>query len=155
MQIRHKDSDELLWVGDLYKGYFNGVDLRGAHLRGVDFTGANLRGAYLQGADLHGANLYKVDLRGVDFRDADLCGANLWDADIRGARFSNTDKFYHTPWDFCHIQKDNIRIGCQNHSTESWANAPDDIINSMDSDALAWWKLNKEVVLGIARSCDG
>ena len=86
---------------------------------------ANLRGAYLSGACLHGACL------------------------------PNTDKIMLSPFGWCHVQRDNIRIGCQYHTTEEWRNFSDEEIADMDSRrALDWWQTHKEIVLALAECCE-
>ena len=86
-------------------------------------------------------------------RGADLRGADFSNADLRDADFSNADKFFSSPWGFCHIQKENIRIGCQYHKTNHWEKFTDEQIAKMDRQARNWWKENKSIVLNIAESC--
>ena len=82
-------------------------------------------------------SLYGADLYGADLRGADLCGA-----DLRGAAIV----IYGMTWTI-QIAKNHIRIGCQSHSLEKWINFTDDEINSMHSDALNFWKENKEFII--------
>ena len=96
----------------------------------------------LYGADLRDANLYGADLRGADLYGADLYGADLRDADLRGA----TIVIYGMTWTI-QIAKNHIRIGCQSHSLEKWINFTDDEIDSTHSDALNFWKENKEFII--------
>ena len=91
----------------------------------------------LYGADLYGADLRGADLYGADLRDADLRGA-----DLRGAAIV----IYGMTWTI-QIAKNHIRIGCQSHSLEKWINFTDDEIDSMHSDALNFWKENKEFII--------
>ena len=86
---------------------------------------------------LYGADLYGADLYGADLRDADLRGA-----DLRGAAIV----IYGMTWTI-QIAKNHIRIGCQSHSLEKWINFTDDEIDSMHSDALNFWKENKEFII--------
>ena len=101
------------------------------------FDKISLYGADLYGADLRGANLYGADLYGADLR-----GANLYGADLRGAAIV----IYGMTWTI-QIAKNHIRIGCQSHSLEKWINFTDDEIDSMHSDALNFWKENKEFII--------
>jgi hypothetical protein len=104
---------------------------------------ANLSGANLRGADLRRANLSGADLRRADLRWADLIDANLIDANL---------KIFQAGLWTAYIQKDSIRIGGQNHSICEWEAFSDSSIAEMHKEALAWWKENKAIVLGIARS---
>ena len=106
------------------------------------FDKISLYGADLYGADLRGADLYGADLRDADLRGADLYGADLYGADLRGAAIV----IYGMTWTI-QIAKNHIRIGCQSHSLEKWINFTDDEINSMHSDALNFWKENKEFII--------
>ena len=108
----------------------------------ISLYGADLYGADLRGADLYGADLRDADLRGADLRGADLYGADLRGADLRGAAIV----IYGMTWTI-QIAKNHIRIGCQSHSLEKWINFTDDEINSMHSDALNFWKENKEFII--------
>ena len=124
-----------------------GADLGGADLYGADLYGADLRGANLRGADLGGADLGGADLGGANLRDADLGGANLRDADLRDADLRGAAiVIYGMTWTI-QIAKNHIRIGCQSHSLEKWINFTDDEIDSMHSDALNFWKENKEFII--------
>ena len=124
-----------------------GADLYGADLRGADLYGADLRDADLRGADLYGADLYGADLRDADLRGADLRGADLYGADLRGADLcGGAIVIYGMTWTI-QIAKNHIRIGCQSHSLEKWINFTDDEIDSMHSDALNFWKENKEFII--------
>ena len=81
---------------NLYKG-----DFQGANLRDADLSQANLMEADLHQADLRGANLSRANLSRVNFREADLCQADLWGsrlwkanlskADLRGANLDRAD----------------------------------------------------------------
>ena len=96
----------------------------------------------LYGADLRDANLYDANLRDANLRDANLYGADLRGADLRGAAIV----IYGMTWTI-QIAKNHIRIGCQSHSLEKWINFTDDEIDSMHSDALNFWKENKEFII--------
>ena len=79
----------------------------------------------------------KISLYGADLR-----GANLYGADLRGAAI-----VIYGMTRTIQIAKNHIRIGCQSHSLEKWINFTDDEINSMHSDALNFWKENKEFII--------
>jgi uncharacterized protein YjbI with pentapeptide repeats len=133
-----------------------GADLRGAYLRRANLSDANLRRANLSGADLRDANLSGADLSGADLRDAnlsgaDLSGANLSGADLRDANLRNANLFGANgvnDYVKC-IQIDTypitytaemIKIGCQRHTHQEWADFTDAQIRAMDgTKALAWW----------------
>ena len=114
------------------KAVFDKISLYGADLYGADLYGADLRDADLRDADLRGADLYGADLRDADLRGADLRGAAI--------------VIYGMTWTI-QIAKNHIRIGCQSHSLEKWINFTDDEIDSMHSDALNFWKENKEFII--------
>ena len=149
-----------------------GANLRGANLRDADLRGANLRdanlcGANLGGADLKGANLSGTNLYGAYLEDANLIGANLIgaylrnanlisayleDANLIGAKLWNTkgDQTYikniNTPtYNVCYTS-DRLQIGCKNYSFEKWLKFNDQEIEAMDSEALSFWKENKELI---------
>jgi hypothetical protein len=50
------------------------------------------------------------------------------------------------------IYKDIITIGCEPHTIEEWKAFTDKEIAKMDEeiDAVAWWKLNKDIVIQLA-----
>jgi hypothetical protein len=126
------------------------ADLRGADLSDADLSGANLRGANLSDADLSGADLRGADLSDADLSDADLSGADLSCADLRDADLRGADLLiYQTDIWTCHIQPDNIRIGCEYHSVTEWFSHDDERISKMESRALDWWKRHKAAIQAI------
>jgi len=130
------------------------ADLTGADLRGAYLTGAYLTGADLTGANLRGAELRGAYLRGAELTDADLRGAELTDADLRGAIMPKTDSVLLSPWGWCHVQREYIRIGCQYHMTDKWRNFSDEEIMRMAPGALEWWKQWTPVVMAMAEACE-
>ena len=48
-----------------------------------------------------------------------------------------------------------VNIGCKWHTTDDWENFTDAEIDSMDCDALAWWRVNKHLILQIAKHHQG
>lgn len=107
--------------------------------------------------------LHKLWLKGeergkrADLRYADLRSADLRSADLRGAELNNcvgNNKEIKNIMLGTYIvtyTKDIICIGCKTHTLEEWEAFTDEQINEMDSDALEWWKLNKHIVLELAR----
>ena len=80
-----------------------------------------------------GAILLEVDAD--DLRGADLRGADLIIVTWR-------------PW-LTYITKGRIQIGCQSHKLEEWRNFSDEEIAEMGPRALYFWKLNKEIFIGL------
>lgn len=95
--------------------------------------------------DLKGANL-----RGADLSRAHLSDANLMGADLSRAAIKNTLLIiYGLAWDvFINIHT--IQIGCETHKISEWSNFNDDKISKMNSEALSFWKENKEFILKLA-----
>jgi len=134
-----------------------GTDLYGASLTGASLTGASLIGAYLGGADLEDAdlrraNLYGANLRRANLEGAYLGGANLEDANLEDANLWRTtgDQTYikniDTPtYKVCYTS-DRLQIGCKNYSFKEWLKFSDQEIEAMDSEALSFWKENKELI---------
>ena len=104
------------------------LDKSGAVLRYFDAD--TLSGSDLSGSDLSGANLHY---------------ANLSDADLRGADLIIITWSYWTTY----ITKGHIRIGCRFHTLAEWREFSDDEISAMDSRALDFWKMNKELIIGL------
>ena len=133
----------------------HGINLRDADLRGADLRDADLRDADLRDADLRDVNLSytnlrDADLRGADLRDADLRDADLRDADLRYAK--NAPKIILNLRWFVSINGFGMmRIGCQFHEIEKWRAFSDEEISKMDSQALAFWKERKSMLLSL---CD-
>ena len=77
---------------------------------------------------------------------ANLRGANLVDANLEGAK--NAPVIISGLRWTVHISGTGMmRIGCQNHSVESWKNFTDEEIKRMDSDALDFWNKHKTILL--------
>jgi uncharacterized protein YjbI with pentapeptide repeats len=101
----------------------------------------NLSYANLRDADLSHAILSHTNLSYANLRDTNISYANLSCADLR---FLQTDIWT------CYIQKEHIHIGCKFHTVDEWIEFSDEDISKMDSKALAWWKVWKPLILGIA-----
>ncbi len=142
----------LRWA-NLIGSDLSGADLRWANLSWANLSWANLSEADLRWANLSNANLRRADLRRADLRGADLIDANLIDANLIDANLIDANlKIFQAGLWTAYIQKDSIRIGGQNHSIGEWEAFSDSSIAEMHKEALAWWKENKAIVLGIARS---
>ena len=115
-----------------------------------------LEEAVRQKINLRGANLWDANLR-----DADLWDADLWDADLQGANLWG-EKLTKNPvcinagllWEVWITDK-RIKIGCQMHSTKAWENFTDKQISKMSDNALDFWKVWKEPILGMAKAHQG
>jgi uncharacterized protein YjbI with pentapeptide repeats len=131
-----------------------GADLYGANLYGADLSRANLYGANLYGADLSGANLSGANLSGANLSGANLSGANLSGANLSGAdlrafgdmTYIKSLQIAVWPIGYTH---DTMQIGCQRHTLAAWWAFTDEQISSMDSQALAWWKVWKPIIQAI------
>ena len=107
-----------------------------------------LRYADLSGADLSGANLRSADLSGADLRYADLIGADLSGANLRYCIGNSKEvKSLQIGTYLISYTKDILNIGCQSHTLDEWKNFTDAEIEFMDTKALAWWKLNKYIII--------
>lgn len=135
---------------DLRDADLSDANLCRADLRRADFRGADLNDANLSGADLSGADLRRANLRGADLRSANLRFADLRDADLRRADLHDADLcvFQTDSWT-AYIQKDVITIGCKRHTVKEWMEFTDEEINSMNSNALNYWKQYKDIIFSI------
>jgi uncharacterized protein YjbI with pentapeptide repeats len=166
----------------LYGAYLSGANLAGANLRGAYLDGAHLAGAYLAGANLDGAylvganldganlaraNLARANLAGANLARANLDGANLARANLDGANLVGANLARATYgiatlkngllqllgkyWPV-YIFDAHIKIGCQMHSTTDWDSFTDDQISNMASNAMEFWKENKEMIMTAAKT---
>ena len=140
----------------------SGSDLRGINLRGSNLSGSNLSGINLSGSDLRGINLSDSYCRGSNLSDINLSGINLSGCDFSGCDLSDSNlsgsnlRFAVGNMSIVFsMQLENWRIsftdeilaiGCQQHTIKEWREFNDDIIKSMDSSALVWWKKWKDFV---------
>ena len=129
----------------LYRADLGGVNLEGADLGGADLEGTDLEGANLWCVNLEGANLEGADLRGVNLEGANLWGANLVGANLEGANLEGavgnqkevrSMQLETYPVTFT---KDVLQVGCKRFTIEKWKQFSDQDIESMDSEALAFW----------------
>uniref|UniRef100_UPI00037ECABD pentapeptide repeat-containing protein n=1 Tax=Leptospira santarosai TaxID=28183 RepID=UPI00037ECABD len=86
-----------------------------------------------------------ADLRGADLRGADLYGANL--RDVLG-NSDNIKTIQTDRWSVVYSHNA-MCIGCEVHSFEKWWNFSDDEIDSMDDNALEFWRKWKSVLRNI------
>lgn len=103
--------------------------------------------------DIYGKELLTLDVNSLSWEDlsgANLRGADLSEADLRGADLRGADMIIITwhPWNV-YITTEHIIIGCQSHSLESWKNFSDEEISGMHRNASEFWKLNKELIIGL------
>lgn len=146
-------------------------DLRGANLRKADLYYTNLDGADLRGADLYNANLRGVNLRNTNLSNANLCSSdllnsslsyadlskvNLRNADLRGTNLRGAKNaplvIYGFTWPVYISGFGDMRIGCQFHSIQTWAEFNDLEIQSMDPDALDFWRRYKTMLLSLCET---
>ena len=122
------------------------ADLSRANLYGADLSDANLSGADLSGANLFGANLYGAYLSG-----ANLYGANLSRAKIDGEEIKKPPvQIGGLAWDVL-ITEGFMRIGCQRHTHEAWAEFGPDEIHDMAGNATEFWGQWKSILLSICK----
>jgi len=135
IEIKHKITGEIIFT-------YEGANLSGANLRSADLRSANLSGANLSGANLRSANL----------SGANLSGANLSGANLRYCIGNNKEvKSLQLGTYLISFCGETLNIGCQSHTIEEWSNFTDEKISNMDSNALDWWQLNKEIILAIVK----
>ena len=92
--------------------------------------------------DERGADLQGADFRGADLRDANWYGEKLKKEPIQiiGLKY------------FIIITPEQIKIGCEIHKTDEWAEFSDEEIVKMDGKyGLLWWEDNKKMIMGIAK----
>ena len=120
--------------------------LEGDEGKRLDLSFTDLSNADLRGATLRNATLRNADLSFTDLRNADLSNANLRDCigndkEIKSFQFGTY---------IVAIYENIINIGCKTHTLEEWKAFTDEEIYKMDSGALDWWKLNKDIVIQLA-----
>ena len=136
---------------DLSRANLSGADLSDANLSRANLSGANLSGANLFGANLYGANLYGANLYGADLSRANLYGANLSRAKIDGEEIKKPPvQIGGLAWDVL-ITEGFMRIGCQRHTHEAWAEFGPDEIHDMAGNATEFWGQWKSILLSICK----
>ena len=112
---------------------------------------ATQSGANLSGADLSCANLYGANLSGANLYGADLYGADLYGAKIDGEEIKKLPvQIGGLAWDVL-ITEGFMRIGCQRHTHEAWAEFGPDEIHDMAGDATEFWEQWKAILLSICK----
>jgi uncharacterized protein YjbI with pentapeptide repeats len=133
-----------------------GANLEWANLEGANLARANLEWANLEGANLEWANLEGANLEGANLARANLARANLARANLEGATYgiatlkNGLFQFLGKYWPVL-IFDAHIKIGCQLHSTAEWEAFTDDEISKMASNALEFWKENKDLIIVLAK----
>ena len=112
---------------------------------------ATQSGANLSGADLSCANLYGANLSGANLYGADLYGADLYGAKIDGEEIKKLPvQIGGLAWDVL-ITEGFMRIGCQRHTHEAWAEFGPDEIHDMAGNATEFWEQWKAILLSICK----
>ena len=122
---------------------------------------ATQSGANLYGADLYGANLYRANLSLAKLSRANLSRANLYRANLSGANLYGAkidgEEIKKPPvqigglaWDVL-ITEGFMRIGCQRHTHEAWAEFGPDEIHDMAGNATEFWEQWKAILLSICK----
>ena len=140
---------------EAHLAWLNGEQGQRLNLSGTDLSWVDLRNTDLRNADLIGADLRCADLRNADLRNADLRNADLTWTDLRWVNLSGTlgdgveIKSLNIGTYPITYTKDIVNIGCESHTLEEWKAFDDEEIKKMDSQALAWWKLNRDIVISL------
>mgnify|MGYP003441196426 CR=1 FL=1 len=133
-------------VPDAHSGMAARFALEKATQSRADLYGANLYGANLYGANLSRANLSRANLYG-----ANLSGANLSGAKIDGEEIKKPPvQIGGLAWDVL-ITEGFMRIGCQRHTHEAWAEFGPDEIHDMAGNATEFWEQWKAILLSICK----
>ena len=115
------------------------ANLTGADLAGAYLTDANLTGAYLTGANLTDANLTGAYLARADLARADLARAKLQD----GIIINHPPIFVgNLTWPVLIFER-HMRIGCQFHTHQEWADFTDE----------DWVRMGGKEALILKREC--
>jgi hypothetical protein len=154
-------SDTNLSRANLSYANLSGANLSCATLSDINLSYANLSGAYMRDTYMRDANLSYANLIYANLSYAILSGANLSYTNLSytilsGAYLRDANlRVVQTDIWTCYIQKEHIRIGCKFFTIGEWLGFSDEEISKMDSNALAWWKVWKTMILNIADTlCD-
>lgn len=129
---------------DLSGATLNGTCLTNANLTNADLTCANLKGTFLDGADLRCAKLTNAYLIGANFD-----GANMAGADLAGEKLIIAPLLIlNEQWRIL-ISGEFMKIGCQRHTHEQWAEFPDSTIDAMQGKAVDLWNLWKAPLMSM------
>ena len=155
MNIKETLAKHKEWLLDSSKGRC--ADLSYADLSYADLSRANLSYANLSYANLSYANLSYADLSRANLSYANLSYANLSYANLSSANLRDTIgngreiKSLQIGTYNISYTKDIISIGCKTYTLEQWENFTDVEIDNMNSEALKWWKLNKELIITLVK----
>ena len=100
--------------------------------------------------------LEKATQSGANLSGADLYGANLSGADLSGAKIDGEEikkppvQIGGLAWDVL-ITEGFMRIGCQRHTHEAWAEFGPDEIHDMAGNATEFWEQWKAILLSICK----
>jgi len=161
IEIKSRYTESILFSHDVVENTLKisllaalkaGANLRESNLRGADLLGADLRGADLRGSDLRESNLRGSDLRGADLRGTDMDGANLRGANLDGEKISQPPikMTGHQYWIL--ITDSFMRIGCQCHTHQQWAEFDSKQIDDMDSHATEFWNQWEAPLLAMCKA---
>ena len=105
---------------------------------------------------LEKATQSRADLSRANLSGADLCGANLYGADLSRAKIDGEEikkppvQIGGLAWDVL-ITEGFMRIGCQRHTHEAWAEFGPDEIHDMAGNATEFWEQWKAILLSICK----
>jgi uncharacterized protein YjbI with pentapeptide repeats len=129
--MRNKLTGDILIDGE-YESLRHACEAKKTNLRDANLSGANLSGAHLRDANLYGAHL----------RDANLYGEILSKSPVilTGLRW------------YIIITEGFMVIGCERHTHADWGSFDDEVIDDMDDDALAFWRVHKDALLAMCKA---
>jgi len=126
IEIKSRYTESVLFSHDVDENTLK-ISLLAALKAGADLCGANLCGANLRVADLGGANL---DGEKILQNPIKMIGHQYW--------ILITDSF--------------MRIGCQRHTHQQWAEFDSKQIDDMASHATEFWNQWDEVLLAMCKT---
>ncbi len=102
-------------------------------------------------ADLSSADLSSANLSGANLSSAKLSSAKLYGAKIDGEEIKKPPvQIGGLAWDVL-ITEGFMRIGCQRHTHEAWAEFGPDEIHDMAGNATEFWEQWKAILLSICK----
>jgi hypothetical protein len=126
------------------------------NLSGLDFSYADLSGADLSNADLSNANLSDANLSGADISDADLSDAIFSNTLYNGIKINSAPEKLTTDVYIVMFFENNIKIGCELHSTTEWENFTNKEILKMDGkQGLKFWNEWKKPIIEMSKLYNG
>lgn len=107
----------------------------------------------LRDSDLSCSDLSCSDLRGSNLRASNLSNSDLSNSDLRGSIGNGKEvKSLQIGTYMVSYHKDILNIGCQSHTLDRWISFTDEEIDAMDKGtSLAWWKLNKDILVTLVK----